>query len=143
MGDVVNKLLGLLSDPSGFWLVYGTVLFCAFLLLVGVVENVILRKPLNAFLMGILFAAFVYLGVYWGKSVAPVRSVFVWQFGAQPVPEGICPASAPIKAVVNASGSPRCTYYFPGDDFYNQIKPDRCYTRTDETRADGCAPSNF
>lgn len=142
VGEIRGQLLRWLSDPAAFWFVYGTILFCCFLLLVGTVENLILKKPLNAFLMGVLFAAFIYLGIHWGKGIAPTSSAFVWQFGENPTSEGICPASAAIKAVLNKSAE-RCIYYLPGADFYNQTKPDRCYARAEQARADGCAPPNF
>lgn len=143
IGTIADKILGWLSDPSAFWLVYGTILFCAFLLLVGTVENLILRKPINAFLMGILFAVFVYFGIHWGKSIAPTGSVHVWHFGEEPTSEGTCPASTPIKAVLRRSEASRCTYYLPNAEFYNQTKPDRCYLRVEQAKADGCEHSNF
>lgn len=143
LGAIKDQLLGWLSDPSAFWSVYGVILFCAFLLVVGTVENLILKKPLNAFLAGILFAAFVYFGIHWGKNIAPTSAVQLWQFGVEPTSEGTCPVSDPIKAVLNTSGQHRCTYYLPGDEFYNQTKPDRCYRRTEEAGGDKCGRSNF
>lgn len=143
IGAVGDKLLEGLSDPAAFWFIYGTILFCVFLLVVGAVENLILQKPINAFLMGILFAAFVYFGIHWGKTIAPTGSVLVWRFGVEPTSESVCPVSNQIKAVLNTSGPHRCTYYLPGADFYNQTKPDRCYARREEAAGDGCAPSNF
>lgn len=142
-GNIPDTFAEWLSDPAAFWLIYGTILFGAFLLFVGTVESLILKKPLNAFMMGIFFAAFVFFGIHWGKNIAPTGSAYVWHFGMEPTPEGSCPASTPVKAVLHLSGASRCTYYVPGAEFYSSTKADRCYVRVDQARADGCDPANF
>ena len=143
IGTIRDTLPRWLSDPSAFWLIYGTILFCAFLLFVATVENLILRKPMNAFLLGVLFAAFVYFGIHWGKNVAPSGPAYVWRFGVEPLSELACPAYHPIKGALTTSGDKRCTYYLPGADFYHQTRPDRCYVTREEAMADGCERSNY
>lgn len=143
IGEIRSQLLRWVSDPAAFWLIYGTILFCCFLLLVGTVENLILKKPINAFLMGVLFAAFMYLGIHWGKNIAPSDPGVVWQFGVQPTADSTCPLPNSIKGVLNSTGADRCTYYLPDASFYNQTKPDRCYARREEAMADGCRPPNL
>lgn len=143
IGSMGDEILGWLSNPGAFWFIYGIILFWAFLLFVGTVENLILKKSINAFVMGGLLAAYVYFGIHWGRSIAPGSSVQAWQFGVAPSSEGICPASDPIKAALNTTGANRCTYYFPGADYYNQTRPDRCYARREQAMADGCAQSKF
>lgn len=113
------------------------------MLLVGAVESLILKRPLNAFVLGILFAVFAFFGIHWGKGVAPTGSVHVWRFGVNPTSELLCPADSPIKGALYRAGTTRCFYYLPGADFYNQIKPDRCYARRDEAEADGCDHPSF
>ena len=141
--SILDSLIRFLADPSAFWLVYGVILFAAFLLLVGAVESLILKKPLNAFVMGTLFAVYVFFGVQWGRSVAPTGSVHVWKFGVEPASEFLCPADSPIKGALQRAGTTRCFYHFPGADSYNQIRPDRCYARREEAMADGCEQPKF
>ena len=143
MKELVDRVVGLLSDPSAFWLVFGTILFCAFLLLVAFIESVILKKSLNAFALGILFALFVYFGIQWGKGVAPTGAGYVWKFGVPPVGEFLCPTDSPIKAALHRADTVRCFYYSPGSDNYNQVKPNRCYARVDEARGDHCERPSF
>jgi hypothetical protein len=143
MKELVDRLVGLLSDPSAFWLVFGTILFCAFLLLVAFIESVILKKSLNAFVLGILFALFVYFGIQWGKGVAPTGAGYAWKFGVPPVGENLCPTDSPIKAALHQADTVRCFYYSPGSDNYNQVKANRCYARVDEARGDGCERPSF
>lgn len=143
VGTLLDRLIEWVSDPTVFWIIYGAILFCAFLALLGTVENLILKKNLNGFVMGILFAVFVYLGIQWGRNIAPKGSAHVWRFGVAPASELMCPASSPIKAILQTSGANRCLYYFPDADFYGQTRPDRCYAKREEAVADGCERSNF
>ena len=137
----VEETLGWLSDPPVFWVVYLIALFCGFLLILWTIENFFLKKPLNAFFMGILFAAVMYFGIQWGKAKQPITLYHDTGLGVAPVSTWQCPVSHPIKARVAPGAG--CVHYAPGQGFYNNIKPERCYANRDQARSDGCNPSQL
>ncbi len=59
--------------------------------------------------------------------------------GVPPVDPWTCPASHPIKGYVTAAS--RRVYFAPGNAFYAEASPERCYASEDEARRDGGSPA--
>jgi len=142
MAPSIREIIsGWLSDPALFWVVFLIALFAGFLLILGMIENLILKKPLNAFIMGALFASVMYFGIQWGKAKQPGTQSVTAGLGVAPVSAYQCPTSHPIKSKVTTGAG--CIYYAPGDEFYNNTNPDSCYASRDQARSDGCKPSQL
>ena len=60
--------------------------------------------------------------------------------GVAPDTPWSCPADHPIKGYVTAGA--RRVYYLPGDRFYEEASPERCYASEDEARRDGARPAS-
>jgi micrococcal nuclease len=52
-----------------------------------------------------------------------------------------CPISHPIKGNFTTYSGERCIYHAPGGQFYNRMKPERCYVSEAEAVRDGCRRS--
>jgi hypothetical protein len=56
--------------------------------------------------------------------------------GVVPETPWSCPATHPIKGYVLAE-SERRVYFVPGERFYEEASPERCYATEEEARRDG------
>jgi len=72
-----------------------------------------------------------------GATVA-LALLLAARVGVLPDDPWTCPASHPIKGYLLASGSR--VYFLPGNPFYDEASPDRCYRTEDEARRDGADP---
>ena len=61
--------------------------------------------------------------------------------GVEPKDAWTCPATHPIKGNFTAYSGERCIYHVPGGQFYDKIKPERCYPIENEAKQDGCRRS--
>ena len=59
--------------------------------------------------------------------------------GVAPTTPWSCPADHPIKGYVTIGA--RRLYYVPGDRFYEEASPERCYASEEEARRDGARPA--
>lgn len=58
--------------------------------------------------------------------------------GVAPDTPWSCPPDHPIKGYLTAAA--RRVYYLPGDRFYEEASPERCYATEDEAQRDGARP---
>lgn len=59
--------------------------------------------------------------------------------GVAPDGPWACPSTHPIKGYLSQSG--RLVYFLPGNVFYDEASPERCYRTEDEARRDGADPA--
>ena len=60
--------------------------------------------------------------------------------GVAPPMPWACPESHPIKGYVSRESGLR-VYYLPGNRFYEEASPERCYASEDEAQRDGSVPA--
>lgn len=58
--------------------------------------------------------------------------------GVAPDTPWSCPAASPIKGYLAQSGAR--VYFLPGNPFYDEASPERCYASEAEARSDGADP---
>lgn len=58
--------------------------------------------------------------------------------GVAPDTPWSCPAASPIKGYLSQSGAR--VYFLPGNPFYDEASPERCYASENEARSDGAGP---
>jgi hypothetical protein len=68
-----------------------------------------------------------------------VLALHAAQPGVPPDTPWTCPASHPIKGYLTESG--RRIYFPPGDAWYDEASPDRCYASEAEALSDGGRPT--
>lgn len=128
-------------DPATFWTIFITALFCAFLLVIAIIENAVLKKPLNGIIKMILLIAVIYGGTKWAQSdLVPklTSGVESRSRGAAPLSSWQCPTTHPVKGMFTVSVQEPCRFYAPGSASYAKIDPDWCYASANEASADGC-----
>ena len=59
--------------------------------------------------------------------------------GVAPDSPWTCPSTSPIKGYLSEAG--HRVYFLPGNPFYAEASPERCYTTEEEARRDGAGPT--
>jgi len=123
---------------------YITALFVGFLIVVGLVENLWLKKPINGLTKVAILAVVLFLGIRWAPTdfISQETGIPQSQTGAPTISVSQCPVSHPIKAVFSGVIHKSCIYHVPGGTAYYRTDPNWCYANRNEAIADGCKASD-
>lgn len=128
-------------EPATFWTIFITALFCAFLFAIAIIENVVLKKPLNGIIKMVLLVAVIYGGTKWAQTdLVPKLTTGAESRarGAAPISAWQCPTTHPIKGIFTTRVREPCLFHVPGSALYARTDPRWCYANAKEAMADGC-----